>query len=91
MKQVNYDNSMFYDKEIMVHHVDSCSEIELAVQIRDFHGKPDCQVGHFGYNFYFRTNAGMKFKKYTSRKKLETAIEQVLKKNNFKILGWNNK
>ena len=35
---------------------------------------PDCNINHFGYNFYFRTKAGLRGLKYTSFGKLKNAV-----------------
>ena len=45
-----------------------------------FDGKPDCKVGHFGYNFYFRTPYGIKAKRYKSKSTLQGAIARTAKK-----------
>ena len=88
MDQVNYDN-LYYDKEIKVQD-DKIKPypIELSIEIRDFHGVPDCKIGHFGYNFYFRTNAGLNRHKYSSRGHLESAVERCLRDKGFKIIEW---
>lgn len=44
---------------------------------------PDCKIGHFGYNKYFRTPYGMKFKRYRNLKTLWQAIQKVSKRNNL--------
>jgi len=41
--------------------------------------KPDCCIGHFGYNFYFRTNKGVKSQKYKTLKSCFHAIKRKLK------------
>ena len=84
---INYDQ-MFYDKEIQVTNQNHPYPTELSVEINDFKGNPDCKIGHFGYNFYFRTNAGMKMQKYKSRKGLEKAVEQACKKQGFTVIKW---
>ena len=38
--------------------------------------EPDCNINHFGYNFYIRTRAGVLWKKY---KTLERAIREIKK------------
>ncbi len=47
------------------------------IDLIDVNGKPDCCIGHFGYNFYFRTNKGMKETKY---KNLNTLFKAVTAK-----------
>jgi len=41
--------------------------------------KPDCCIGHFGYNIYFRTPKGMKAQKYVSLHSMYKAIKIVAK------------
>ena len=43
--------------------------------------KPDCKIGHFGYNFYYRTPYGMQGKKYKSWSTLVKSIIKVGKKH----------
>jgi len=43
--------------------------------------KPDCKVGHFGYNFYFRTPYGMKCKEYKNIKTMWNSIKKVARRN----------
>lgn len=47
--------------------------------------KPDCCIGHFGYNFYFRTPYGIQYKKYKSFKTLFNAIKIVAKRNGLSL------
>ena len=50
----------------------------------DFIGRdqePDCSINHFGYNFYFRTNAGVNGKKYKSFYSMTRAVKNMLDKN----------
>lgn len=46
---------------------------------------PDCQVGHFGYNFYFRTPYGIKQKKYKNIYTLFKAIKIIGKTHNLTL------
>jgi len=41
--------------------------------------KPDCCIGHFGYNLFFRTPKGMKSQEYKSLHSLYRAIKKVSK------------
>jgi len=47
--------------------------------------KIDCNIGHFGYNFYFRTVYGIKSKQYKNIKTLYTAIKNKAKKHNLTL------
>jgi hypothetical protein len=79
-----------YKKEIVVSHPQLANNfpIGLCVELADLWGKNDCKIGHFGYNFYFRTPYGVKAKSYVSDKRMEKAIEKVLKNKGFKIVEW---
>ena len=50
--------------------------------------KPDCKVGHFGYNLYFRTNKGSKCLEYKSLKTLKSAVIQKAKLLGLVIEGF---
>ena len=41
--------------------------------------KPDCRIGHFGYNCYIRTPKGVKSQEYKSLKSCFRAIKKKLK------------
>jgi len=89
-KQIDY-SQFTYDKELIVKYPSEKRperEIELSVELNDFDGNPDCKIGHFGYNFYLRTNAGLKYKKYASRNKLEAAVWQCAIKNGLTPVKW---
>ena len=81
--------ALYYDKEIKVKNEEiSPVSMELSIETRDVNGTPDCKIGNFKHNFWFRTNAGIKGKTYHSRQTLERAIEKLLIKNGFEIMGW---
>lgn len=84
---------MYYKKEVKIdgNFIGKNYPIELSVTIKGFDGTPDCQVGHFGYNFFYRTPYGIKRKSYKNDKTLERAVEKVLKNKGIKVLGWVDK
>jgi hypothetical protein len=45
--------------------------------------KPDCEISHFGYNFYFRTAYGLKGGIYNSFKTLKDSIRKTALKYNL--------
>ena len=79
-----------YHKEVQIDgaYVGKTYPIELSVETVDMQGRPDCKIGHFGYNFWLRTPYGIKYKVYKSNKAMERAIEKVLTNNGIKVLGW---
>ena len=81
--------NLYYDKEIKVKNEKiSPVSMELSIETRDINKIPDCKIGNFKHNFWFRTNAGIKGKAYSSRQHLEKAVEKLLIKNGFEIMGW---
>jgi hypothetical protein len=83
-------SKLYYDKEIKVSHPEVADgrDLELSVQIKGNDGRPDAQVGHFGYNFWLRPPKAIKGEPYASRMALEKAIETMLKHKGFTIKGW---
>jgi len=80
---------VFFDEEPLVDGacVGKSRPLSLSVQIRN-HGKPDCQVGHFGHNFYVRTRAGMDYREYKSRAMLKREVNRKLARHGFKVIRW---
>jgi hypothetical protein len=59
-----------------------CFDIEL---VNMWDKSIDCKIGHFGYNFYFRTPYGLKYKQYKSWNTLIKAISKVSKRYNLEL------
>ena len=55
------------------------------IDLTDNNGKPDCCIGHFGYNMYLRTYKGIKCETYKSLQTMARAIRQVFKNNGLEI------
>lgn len=55
-------------------------QVTLRVQLCGDDGDPDCVVGHFGYNFWVRTRAGLKRRRYISEARMRRAVEQALQR-----------
>lgn len=85
MNKIDYNNRTF-NEEIEIEFDNK--KIQLDVYLKGLDGKPDCQIGHFGYNFYFRTPYGTNRKKYKSVNTMKRDIEKVLKNNNINIIKW---
>lgn len=81
-------NDMMYSKEIVVKAKHSNREISLDITLKSIGGQPDCQVGNFYHNFWIRTPYGVQGKRYTSKTKMEKAVEKVLKNRGFDIIKW---
>lgn len=90
---LNYDN-LYYDKEVKVDGaiVNKPYPITLSIELKGlFDRRPDCKIGHFGYNFYVRTPYGIKGKAYKTEKTLQRAVEKLLRNKGVKVLGWVDK
>jgi len=65
------------------------SEEDFTVEIRGlFDSKPDCKVGSFTKNFWFRTPAGKKCMEYKSAENLMRSVEKVARNNGFEVVKW---
>ncbi len=89
MTEVDY-NSAMYRREIRISKNDM-KPFEMSIELKDWDGEPDCRIGNFAKNFWLRTNYGVRKKKYISEACLEMAVEQLLKKRGYKILGWRDR
>ncbi len=92
LQKIDY-KQLYYDKEIKISHsqLNFGSPIDLDIQIRGDNKVPDCKIGHFGYNLFYRTNAGINMKPYTTRARLEKAVENRLKREGFTVIKWIDK
>lgn len=81
---------MDYKKEVQVKRDDFKNgyPIDLSISITGYDGMPDCQIGHFGYNFYYRTPYGIKRKSYKNNKTMEKAVEKILHNKGWTVLKW---
>lgn len=61
-----------------------------SVQTRDLRSRPDCQIGHFEENWYFRTQkaTSLKFKGYGDLKGYKKAVKLSLIKRGFKNISF---
>ena len=83
MSGKNPHESLYYDKEVSAVSP-SGKRYEMSIQTRDMMGVPDCMIGHFGYNFWFRTRRAMQTKPYDSTMQLEKAVKLSLIKRGWK-------
>jgi hypothetical protein len=56
---------------------------DLSIELVNLDGGGDCRVGHFGYNFYYRTAGACKVRwtGYKSIAVLKREVKKLLKKN----------
>lgn len=76
--------------EVTVSHPDIAEGriIDLSIELQDFRGMPDCKVGHFGYNFWFRTYKGLHEEEYKNYQTLKQAVRQSVTKRGMKFIGF---
>lgn len=81
-----YDIERLYsgkDKlEVLLEEYPSTWNIEMV----GLDGKPDCMIGHFGYNAYFRTKAGTQRRKYTSLGIALREVKKAIKKQGLTVI-----
>jgi hypothetical protein len=77
-----------YEKDVYVSGNGFDRPIGLSVTLEGFDGSPDCQIGHFGYNFFYRTPYGINRLRYCTDKKMESAVKKVLTHKGFKVEYW---
>lgn len=52
---------------------------DASIQLRGLDGRPDCQIGNFGENWYIRTPLGTKAQAYKNESAMRSAVVKVLK------------
>jgi len=55
----------------------TCVDVILV----DRKGIPDCNISHFGYNFYYRTKVGMQERAYTSLGRLIASVKKKVREH----------
>jgi len=73
--KVDYSNLYFNEKLLCEINGKSWS---FSIELNDFYGNPDCKVGDFSNNEWFRTPYGVKGLKYTTVNRLKRAVEKTL-------------
>ena len=61
---------------------------EFDIEVTDIFGKPDCRIGNFGYNTWFRTNKAVNNKEYKNSKEMEKAVRLSMVKRGYKFIEW---
>lgn len=101
MTKIDYE-TLYLDEEVITLHIDeenkTYNEQGWTVQVKGLGSynpiMPDCMVGNWLDNFWFRTPKGMRGEKYTSKEIMKKAIEKMLKKYGYTVVRWqpyNNK
>lgn len=82
---VTLHDKLYWNKEVRIAEYSDTFNVQLRGIIDR---KPDCKIEHFGYNFYFRTNAGIKSKPYKNEGAMMRAIKQTIKKNGLTFVAF---
>ena len=65
-------------------------QYDFSIDVRDLSGKPDCKIGDFSNNIWFRPKQALEnnWSGYKSYSNLSRAVKNCLIKRGFTILGW---
>lgn len=65
-------------------------QYDFSIDVRDLLGKPDCKIGNFSNNIWFRPKQALKnnWSGYKSYSNLSRAVKNCLIKRGFTIIGW---
>ncbi len=84
---------LYYPQDIIVSRPDFKNgiHIEMDIEQRDFSGTPDCKIGHFGYNLWYRTRKAIQSKPYQNEAQFRKAIILSMKKHGWEVHGFTTK
>ena len=65
-------------------------QYDFSIEVRDIQGKPDCKIGDFCNNIWYRPKQALKnnWTGYNSYGNLSRAVKNCLIKRGFEVLGW---
>ena len=65
-------------------------QYDFSVEVRDMRGRPDCKIGDFCNNIWYRPNPATKdgWEGYKTYAQLSRAVKTCLTKRGYEILGW---
>ena len=65
-------------------------QYDFSVEVRDLHGRPDCKIGDFSNNVWYRPRPAQKldWTGYTSYRNLSRAVKNCLTNHGYTVLGW---
>ena len=93
VKPVGFDANLhkldlFFPYNILV--IKDGRQYDFSIEVRDLSGKPDCKIGDFSNNIWFRPKQALKnnWSGYKSYSDLSRAVKNCLIKRDFTILGW---
>lgn len=87
-KELVYKKEYFqrFEQDIRAKYQDKTYTFDI--ELTDAGQTPDCKIGDFGNNIWFRTPHAIKNKKYTTVNRMKSAVERVLKEHGFTDLEW---
>lgn len=65
-------------------------QFDFSVEVRDIKGYPDCKIGDFGNNIWYRTKLALKdnWTGYETYSDLSRAVKNCLTKRGYEVIGW---
>jgi len=91
MENNNPHKKLYYHKEIVVGYTEGTvfHEHNFDIQTKGMgDSKPDCKIGNFSLNVWYRTPYGVAGKTYKSEKSMEKAVERVMKGQGYSVVRW---
>lgn len=92
-KPVGFDANLhkldlFFSYNILA--VKNNRQYDFSIEVRDLMGRPDCKIGDFGNNIWFRPKQALidNWNGYKSYSNLSRAVKNCLIKRGFEVLGW---
>lgn len=96
VKPVGYDANLhklglFFPYNILA--MKDGKQFDFSVEVRDLQGKPDCKIGDFGNNIWYRPKAALKdnWDGYRTYGSLSRAVKNCLIHHGYEVLGWYEK
>ena len=80
--------SLFLPYNILA--INNGKQFDFSIEVRDLNGKPDCRLGDFCNNVWYRPKQALKdnWTGYGTYSNLSRAVTNCLIKRGFTILGW---
>ncbi len=81
LKDLGITLEELYNNEYQINIHLSDKPFRFYVILKDLRGKIDCKISSYTANMWMRTNAGVKYEKYSRLQDLQTAIKKIVYKN----------
>ena len=65
-------------------------QFDFSIELKDLNGRPDCKIGDFSNNVWFRPKKALNnnWEGYRTYADLSRAVKLCLRAQGFEILGW---